>query len=309
MKHLLFATLGSLVVIAACTPAEQYVHEEEPEDTSVPFEYSTDDDTGDTGVEDERQPGDEPLSLCFEVVTTEYLTSGEATDTETTSYDYDGLAESWELDAGTDGSTDATWLKTYRDGLVTEHSYDDDANGFPDRIDWYDWDDEVLSEIEHDTDGDAEADARSRYRYADDGEIDRIEYDADLDGKNDGRTTYLWRDANTLYVTWDEGPDGMMDETWLYVYDGEVLQSLAWDEDGDGVRDELTEYSYDEGTGLLAEERLIVYGGDGLPEDEHLRIWSWDGDLPAFVEVDFDANGGVDELLTWFWDCPDEAQE
>lgn len=306
MKPLLSALFGSLVLFAACSPAEQYVHEEDPEDTDVPFEYSTDD-TGDTGLEDDRQPGDDPLSLCYEVVSTEYLTSGEPTDTETTAYDYDGLEESWELDAGTDGTLDATWLKTYRDGLLTEHSSDTDANGFPDTIDWYDWDDAVLQEVEHDTDGDAEADASSRYKYADDGELERIEYDEGMDGVNEGRWTFLWRDANTYYVTWDAGPDGDIDESFLSIYDAGVLQSVSWDEDGDGVRDQTTTYSYD-GEGRVAEEQVTFYDYEGLADGEESRIWTWNGDLPVSLEIDFDDNGGIDELKSWSWDCPDAAQ-
>lgn len=143
------------------------------------------------------------------------------------------------------------------DLAVVRRSLDQDGNGRPEEIRYYDVTTNALLRREEDRDLDGNTDTWSRYER---GELVVRVLDTNADGRPDEWETYAAGRMTVREVDGDH--DGKQDAVYRYRYDS--LAELRRDTDGDGAIDHVENF----------ERRLRVQAIDDTNRDERMDTWT-----------------------------------
>ena len=207
-----------------------------------------------------------------------------------------------DFDVGGDGSSEGTWIFLYN------------ALGEPD-------------EATFDQGADGDIDSRMRYRYDDLGRLAYRDWDGDNDQTTDIRTAYRYDDQHRLSgISEDRQNDGTEDRIESYAYDAQnrLLHSRAWMGNDPAHITAESSYTYNGGgwassilwvepersssiihrypdsDGNLIREEIDLHL-DGRIEQIELTVWEEGRKLR--VDKDSNADGQVDYLSTWTYNC------
>ena len=178
---------------------------------------------------------------------------------------------------------------------VASASFDSDADGGPNEITTYTYDDNgnQLTSSD-DSNGDGEADRITTYTYDDNGNRLTFSDDSNGDGEADRIYTYTYDDnGNQLTISVGDSPYEGATSTWDD--DGNLLTASA-DLNFDGEPDQILTYTYDDDGNTLTKS----YDANGF---SYITTYAYDdhGNLKS-ESFDRDSDGEANEIYTYTYD-------
>ena len=175
------------------------------------------------------------------------------------------------VDTDANGEPNSITTYTYDDnGNRLNYSFDTDANGEPNSITTYayDTDGNQLTQSE-DTNGDGEANEIYTYTYTydDNGNMLTKSYDTDTNGEPNSIQTNTYDDnGNRLIYSIDTDANGEPNSIFTSTYDTDGNElTFGLDTDANGEPNSITTYAYDDDGNLLTESD--DYNGNGEPNE------------------------------------------
>lgn len=175
------------------------------------------------------------------------------------------------------------------------------------RVAIYDDNDRLVSD-EFDSDVDGEPDVITSYYYDDSARLIRLEIDRFANQVVDEVRHYEWSDdGRMIRESWDTDADAEADVVITFDHDDEGNRIRGTGRlDEDGVPEIAFRFEWD--AGLLMEVHIDGFAGrvDGIFERAIFYGYDDAGNL-THAFFDFDANGVADMIVTYSYDCWDDA--
>jgi hypothetical protein len=207
-----------------------------------------------------------------------------------------------DFDVGGDGSSEGTWFFQYNGlGEPEEASFDQGTDGDIDSRMRYRYDDfDRLLYRDWDGNDDDATDIRTTYRYDDQQRLSGISEDRQNDGTDDHTESYAYDAQNRLLHSrsWAGGDPARIAAEASYTYDADGwADSVVWvePESSSIVR------RYPDSDGNLIREEIDLHLDGHI---EQIELTAWEDGRKLRVDKDSDADGQVDYLSTWTYECP-----